>query len=151
MHKQKYTQAKSLDGTRVPYFMVSREAIDLNSAQPTLLYGYGGFEISMLPFYASKFGAGWLERGGVFVLANIRGGGEFGPSWHQAALKEKRHKVGRFECAFVHLWICAFVHLCCCFGTICAHLNLGFAYLSLEFCELRASFSHSFSGSLYMV
>lgn len=56
-------------------------------------YGYGGFEISMLPFYASKFGAGWLERGGLFVLANIRGGGEFGPSWHQQALKANRHKA----------------------------------------------------------
>ena len=67
-------------------------------------YGYGGFEISMLPFYASKFGAGWLERGGVFALANIRGGGEFGPSWHQQALKANRHKAYEdFEAVAVSL------------------------------------------------
>jgi prolyl oligopeptidase len=60
---------------------------------PTLLYGYGGFEASMLPRYMASFGASWIARGGVFALANIRGGGEFGPRWHQAALKSKRHKA----------------------------------------------------------
>jgi prolyl oligopeptidase len=84
-------EAVSADGTRVPYFEVGREARG-DGARPTLLYGYGGFEVSMTPFYGASFGAGWLERGGVFVLANIRGGGEFGPEWHQAALREKRRR-----------------------------------------------------------
>ena len=60
---------------------------------PTLLYGYGGFEISLTPSYASLIGCGWLEKGGVYVTANIRGGGEFGPSWHQAAKRENRQKA----------------------------------------------------------
>jgi prolyl oligopeptidase len=80
----------SKDGTRVPYFQVARSGVDPNGKNPTLLYGYGGFEISMLPSYNPSVGAAWLERGGVYVLANIRGGGEFGPKWHQAALKENR-------------------------------------------------------------
>lgn len=82
--------ALSKDGTRVPYFLVSQAAATHD--QPTLLYGYGGFQISQLPFYSSVIGALWLERGGAFALANIRGGGEFGPTWHQAAVKEKKHK-----------------------------------------------------------
>ncbi len=86
-------EAVSKDGTRVPYFQVSRRNIPLDSAQPTLLYGYGGFEIPMLPAYNAMAGAAWLERGGVYVLANIRGGGEFGPSWHQAALKANRQRA----------------------------------------------------------
>jgi prolyl oligopeptidase len=80
----------SRDGTWIPYFQVSRETMPLNGRNPTLLYGYGGFEISMLSSYNATTGAAWLEPGGVYVLANIRGGGEFGPAWHQAALKEKR-------------------------------------------------------------
>ena len=60
---------------------------------PTLLYGYGGFEISMLPSYRPAVGAAWLEKGGVYVVANIRGGGEFGPRWHQSALKANRYKA----------------------------------------------------------
>ena len=87
--------ATSQDGTRIPYFQVSAakaaDAADAARPQPTLLYGYGGFEISMLPRYSAGAGIGWLERGGVYVVANIRGGGEFGPSWHQAALKANRH------------------------------------------------------------
>ena len=86
-------QATSLDGTIIPYFIVAREGVRLDGSNPTLLYGYGGFEISLLPSYISTAGLGWLERGGVYVQANIRGGGEFGPEWHQAALKEKRHKA----------------------------------------------------------
>jgi prolyl oligopeptidase len=81
--------AVSDDGTRVPYFVVGRTSA---SKQPTLLYGYGGFRISQLPFYSAGVGALWLERGGVFALANIRGGGEFGPAWHQAAVKKNKHK-----------------------------------------------------------
>ncbi len=83
----------SKDGTRIPYFQVSSKKLELNGKNPTLLYGYGGFEISMVPAYAATTGAAWLEKGGVFVVANIRGGGEFGPRWHQAALKVNRHKA----------------------------------------------------------
>ena len=86
-------EAISKDGTRVPYFQVSKKSLDLNGKNPTLLYGYGGFEVSMVPGYAATTGAAWLEKGGVYVVANIRGGGEFGPRWHQAALKENRHKA----------------------------------------------------------
>jgi prolyl oligopeptidase len=85
--------ATSLDGTRVPYFLVSREKLKLNGKTPTLLYGYGGFEVSLTPAYSGATGAAWLERGGAYALANIRGGGEYGPRWHQAALKENRHKA----------------------------------------------------------
>ena len=73
--------------------MISREDIALDGRTPTLLYGYGGFEISMTPSYLGVTGMMWLQRGGCYVIANIRGGGEFGPSWHQAALKENRNKA----------------------------------------------------------
>jgi len=85
--------AISKDGTKIPYFQVSRKDMPLDGTAPTLLYGYGGFEISMQPAYSGKVGAGWLERGGVYVVANIRGGGEYGPRWHQAALRENRHRA----------------------------------------------------------
>ncbi|MBN2359870.1 MAG: S9 family peptidase [Deltaproteobacteria bacterium] len=85
--------ATSRDGTRVPYFQVSRQGLKLDGNNPTLLTGYGGFEISLEPYYSASMGAGWLERGGVFAQANIRGGGEYGPSWHQAALKTKRQNA----------------------------------------------------------
>ncbi len=87
--------ATSKDGTRVPYFVVwSKQALakGANGDHPTLLYGYGGFEVSMQPSYSGTRGRAWGERGGIFVLANIRGGGEFGPAWHQAALRDKRQK-----------------------------------------------------------
>ena len=86
-------ETTSQDGTRVPYFQVARKDLALDGKNPTLLYGYGGFEISMLPGYSGGVGAAWLEKGGVYVVANIRGGGEFGPKWHQAALKANRHKA----------------------------------------------------------
>lgn len=86
-------KAKSADGTMIPYFMVSSKKNVLNSKNPTLLYAYGGFEVSSQPFYSATVGSAWLENGGVYVLANIRGGGEFGPKWHQAGLKEKRQNV----------------------------------------------------------
>jgi prolyl oligopeptidase len=86
-------EATSRDGTRIPYFQVSRSDLSANGKNPTLLDGYGGFEVSMVPGYDPTTGAAWLEPGGVYVVANIRGGGEFGPKWHQAALKEKRHKA----------------------------------------------------------
>ena len=89
----KQFDTKSKDGTRVPYFQVSQKALKLDGSNPTLLYGYGGFEVPLLPAYNSSVGAGWLEHGGVYVLANIRGGGEFGPPWHNAARKEHRQRA----------------------------------------------------------
>jgi prolyl oligopeptidase len=86
-------EAKSKDGTQVPYFQVSRKGLKLDGNNITLLTGYGGFEIPMLPGYNAGLGAAWLERGGVFVLANIRGGGEFGPRWHEAARKKHRQRA----------------------------------------------------------
>jgi prolyl oligopeptidase len=83
--------ATSKDGTRVPYFVT--RAKGASRPAPTVLYGYGGFEISMTPSYSANFGMLWLAKGGVFVVANIRGGGEYGPGWHQAALLEKRQKA----------------------------------------------------------
>jgi prolyl oligopeptidase len=84
--------ATSKDGTKVPYFIVSKKGLVLDGSTPTLLYGYGGFEISLGPHYVVTAGISWLERGGVYVEANIRGGGEYGPQWHQSALKENRNK-----------------------------------------------------------
>lgn len=81
------------DGTRVPYFLVRRQDLTLDGTAPTLLYGYGGFEISLTPSYSGALGSSWLEQGGVYAVANIRGGGEYGPRWHQAALTENRHKA----------------------------------------------------------
>ena len=86
-------EATSKDGTRIPYFEVARKNLPNDGKNPTLLNGYGGFEIPMLPSYRPTFGVAWLEKGGVYVLANIRGGGEFGPKWHQSALKANRHKA----------------------------------------------------------
>ncbi len=85
--------ATSADGTRVPYFVVFPADFELNGDTPTLIYGYGGFEVSLVPSYSATVGHSWLERGGVYVVANIRGGGEYGPSWHQAALLENRQRA----------------------------------------------------------
>jgi prolyl oligopeptidase len=84
-------EAVSKDGTHIPYFEVSRRNEPYRGTTPTLLTGYGGFEVSELPRYSGIQGSGWIERGGVLVLANIRGGGEFGPKWHQAGVKTERH------------------------------------------------------------
>jgi prolyl oligopeptidase len=86
--EQHYASAR--DGTRIPYFVVMRNDAVLDGSNPTLLYGYGGFESSMKPGYSALLGRAWLAKGGIYVLSNIRGGGEYGPRWHQAALKEKR-------------------------------------------------------------
>ncbi|MFB9245599.1 S9 family peptidase [Massilia antarctica] len=86
-------EAVSKDGTRVPYFVVMDRKTRMDGNNPTVLYGYGGFEIAMKPFYSGVTGEAWLARGGVYVLANIRGGGEFGPRWHQAALKGQRQRA----------------------------------------------------------
>jgi len=85
--------ASSKDGTKVPYFLFGQKKVIESGKAPTLLYGYGGFEISRTPFYSGLIGKLWLENGGVYAIANIRGGGEFGPKWHQAALKTNRHKA----------------------------------------------------------
>ncbi len=85
--------ATSKDGTSIPYFMVSRRSMKPDSLSPTLLYGYGGFRGSQTPFYSRTLGKIWYDLGGVYVLANIRGGGEFGPRWHKAGLLENRQKV----------------------------------------------------------
>ena len=82
--------ATSPDGTRVPYFLVLPAGFEANGDTPTLLYGYGGFEISLTPGYSATVGHSWVARGGAYAVANIRGGGEYGPRWHQAALKENR-------------------------------------------------------------
>jgi len=88
---QHFTASK--DGTRIPYFQVSAKGMKLDGTHPTLLTGYGGFEISEVPYYSGVVGRAWLSQGGVYVIANIRGGGEYGPKWHQAALKQKRHRA----------------------------------------------------------
>jgi prolyl oligopeptidase len=86
-------EATSKDGTKVPYFVVHRKDMQYNGSNPTLLTAYGGFQISMTPRYSAVVGKLWLERGGVYVLANIRGGGEFGPAWHEAGLKTHRQRI----------------------------------------------------------
>jgi prolyl oligopeptidase len=83
--------ALSSDGTRIPYFVTRQRS--LSGPAPTVLYGYGGFEVSETPSYSANFGMLWLTRGGVFAVANIRGGGEYGPGWHQAALGRNRQKA----------------------------------------------------------
>jgi len=85
--------AASADGTQVPYFVVHRDDMPMDGSNPTLLYGYGGFQSSLLPGYSPTVGKLWLERGGVYVIANTRGGGEFGPRWHQAALQQNRQRA----------------------------------------------------------
>jgi prolyl oligopeptidase len=86
-------EAESPDGTAVPYWVVRSRDIEMDGTNPTLLYGYGGFEISRTSSYAATVGKAWLERGGVYAVANIRGGGEFGPAWHRSALKEHRQRA----------------------------------------------------------
>ncbi len=85
--------ATSKDGTKVPYFLIRRKDIKRDGSTPVLVYGYGGFEISESPYYPATVGKVWLEKGGAYAIANIRGGGEFGPKWHQAALKQNRQKA----------------------------------------------------------
>lgn len=86
-------EAVSADGERIPYFVVTPAGFEADGRNPTLLSAYGGFEVSRTPFYSGVTGSAWLARGGVYVLANIRGGGEFGPKWHQAALKGNRQRA----------------------------------------------------------
>ena len=86
-------EATSKDGTKIPYFLVTREGAKLDGSLPTILYGYGGFEVAMTPSYSAAAGASWLEKGGAWALANLRGGGEFGPEWHETARREGRQKT----------------------------------------------------------
>jgi prolyl oligopeptidase len=86
-------EATSSDGTKVPYFVVHPIGMKLDGSNPTILYAYGGFQVSMTPSYSANIGKLWLEKGGVLVLANIRGGGEFGPEWHEAGLKTHRQLI----------------------------------------------------------
>jgi prolyl oligopeptidase len=86
-------EATSKDGERVPYFMVRRRDTPADGSSPTLLYAYGGFQVSQTPSYSGTVGRLWLDQGGVYVVANIRGGGEFGPAWHQAGLKTRRQVI----------------------------------------------------------
>jgi len=92
-YEVKQYKVRSKDGTMVPYFIVAAKGTKNDGTNPTLIYAYGGFEVSISPFYAATFGVSWLDKGGVFVLANIRGGGEYGPKWHQDGIKEKRQNV----------------------------------------------------------
>ena len=86
-------EATSADGEKIPYFVVTPPGFTADGDNPTLLSAYGGFEVSRTPYYSGVTGSAWLARGGTFVLANIRGGGEFGPKWHRAALKENRQRA----------------------------------------------------------
>jgi prolyl oligopeptidase len=86
-------EAVSKDSTRVPYFIVHPKGMTLDGSHPTILYAYGGFEVSLTPSYDADVGKLWLEQGGVYVVANIRGGGEFGPAWHEAGLKTHRQVI----------------------------------------------------------
>ncbi len=90
-------QAVSKDGTKVPYFVVRPRELEYGGSNPTLLTAYGGFQISNTPTYNAVIGKLWLERRGIYVVANIRGGGEFGPAWHEAGLKTHRHDLRRFR------------------------------------------------------
>ncbi|MGE0355278.1 MAG: prolyl oligopeptidase family protein [Burkholderiales bacterium] len=86
-------EATSKDGTKIPYFEVKRRDAKADGKNPTILYGYGGFEVSQVPTYSAFVGNGWLAKGGVWVLSNLRGGGEFGPAWNQVARREGRQKT----------------------------------------------------------
>ena len=86
-------EATSADGAKVPYFLVKPKGMAMDGSTPALLYGYGGFQISQLPSYRALTGKMWLEKGGAFILANLRGGGEFGPGWHQMAIRENKQRT----------------------------------------------------------
>lgn len=86
-------EARSSDGTKIPYFIVHKKGMTPDGSTPTIMTAYGGFEVPMTPSYAAITGKLWLERGNSFVLANIRGGGEFGPAWHEAGLKTRRQII----------------------------------------------------------
>ncbi|MEM7664776.1 MAG: prolyl oligopeptidase family serine peptidase [Pseudomonadota bacterium] len=86
-------EATSADGTKIPYFIVKPEGMEMDGSTATLMSGYGGFQIPRLPAYLGSTGKLWLENGGAYVLANLRGGGEFGPGWHQTAIRENKQRT----------------------------------------------------------
>ncbi|MDG6078635.1 S9 family peptidase [Erythrobacter litoralis] len=86
-------EATSKDGTKIPYFIVKPAGMTMDGTTPTLMYGYGGYQVSMLPSYLGATGKLWLENGGAYVLTNLRGGGEFGPGWHQTAMRENKQRT----------------------------------------------------------
>ena len=86
-------EAISNDGTRIPYFVVRPKSMPFDGTTPTIMYAYGGFEVSITPTYSATVGKLWLEHGGAYVVANIRGGGEFGPAWHEAGLTTHRQRI----------------------------------------------------------
>ena len=86
-------EATSKDGTKIPYFIVKPAGMEMDGSTATLLTGYGGFQVPRLPGYLATTGKMWLERGGAYVLANLRGGGEFGPGWHQTAIRENKQRT----------------------------------------------------------
>jgi len=86
-------EATSKDGTQIPYFIVHPKNMRLDGTNPTILYAYGGFNFLVAPQYSGEIGKLWLEHGGVYVIANVRGGGEFGPAWHEAGLKTHRQRI----------------------------------------------------------
>jgi len=86
-------EAASSDGTKIPYFIVHRRDMKLDGNNPTLIYAYGGFQSAQTPTYSGTRGKLWMEKGGVYVLANIRGGSEFGPKWHEAGLGVRRQII----------------------------------------------------------
>lgn len=86
-------EATSKDGTNIPYFVVKPAGMTMDGTTPTLMYGYGGYQISQLPSYLGSTGKLWLENGGAYVLTNLRGGGEFGPGWHQTAMRENKQRT----------------------------------------------------------
>ncbi len=92
-HVVEQFEAVSRDGTKVPYFVTRPKAAKMDGSTPTLMFGYGGFQVSYPPAYKPEMGKLWLEQGGAYVVANIRGGGEFGPEWHQAALNGDRQRA----------------------------------------------------------
>ncbi len=95
-YKISQLKTKSKDGTEISYFIVYPKKMSLSASKnplPTLLYAYGGFEIALTQSYLGSTGKAWIEKGGVYVVANIRGGGEYGPDWHKSALKQNRHKA----------------------------------------------------------
>jgi prolyl oligopeptidase len=84
-HVVEQFEATSRDGAKIPYFLVRPKAAKMDGSTPTLLYGYGGFQVAQVPSYSGAMGRLWLEQGNAYVVANLRGGGEFGPAWHQGA------------------------------------------------------------------